>query len=68
MKLTFSQKEIAKRWISGLGISSHGAKLILQSVLLAIFVCFFGLPAIEKYEKKEVMKVATSKETQGIPR
>ena len=28
------------------------ARLILQVLLLTIFLCFFGLPAIEKYEKK----------------
>ena len=44
-----------------------GARLCLQSLLLTIFLFFFGLPAVEKYEKKEVMMVETSKETHGIP-
>ena len=43
------------------------ARLILQVLLLTIFLCFFGLPAIEKYEKKEVMMVDTSRETHRIP-
>ena len=47
--------------------SSHGIRLILQILLLAIFLHFFGLPAVEKYEKGEVMVVETSKHTDGIP-
>ena len=42
--------------------SSRGIRMILQILLLTIFLYFFGLPAIEKYEKREV----TSKDTDGI--
>ena len=42
-------------------------RLILQILLLAIFFQFFGLPAIEKYHKKDVMIVKTVKDTEGIP-
>ena len=54
-------------WISG--FSSLGAtRLILQALLLIIFLYFFGLPAIEKFERKEVMKVETSRHgKEGIP-
>ena len=45
----------------------QGMKLLLQILLLATFLHFFGLPAIEKYQKKEVMVLETSKDTDGIP-
>ena len=41
--------------------STKGIRLLLQILLLVIFLHFFGLPAIEKYEKREV----TSKDTDG---
>ena len=44
-----------------------GIRLILQILLLAIFFHFFGLPAIHKYHKKDVMIVKTDKDTNGIP-
>ena len=44
-----------------------GMRLILQILLLAIFFQFFGLPAIEKYHKKDVMIVKTVKDTEGNP-
>ena len=47
--------------------STKWIKLLLQILLLAIFWHFFGLTAIEKYQKREVMVVETSKETDGIP-
>ena len=42
-------------------------RLLLQILLLATFLHFFGLPAIEKYQKKEVMVVETTEYTDGIP-
>ena len=47
--------------------STKGIRLLLQILLLAIFLHFFGLPAIEKYQKGDVMVVETSKDTDGIP-
>ena len=43
------------------------AKPIFQLVLLAIFLYFFGLPAIEKYLKKEVIMVEEKRDSDGIP-
>ena len=51
----------------GVGGATYGMRLLLQILLLATFLHFFGLPAIEKYERKEVMVVETSKDTDGIP-
>ena len=42
-------------------------RLLLQILLLILFLHFFGLPAIEKYHRKEVIVVETTKETDGIP-
>ena len=42
-------------------------KLLLQILLLLIFLQFFGLPAISKYQQKDVMIVETAKDTEGIP-
>ena len=41
--------------------------MLLQILLLILFLHFFGLPAIEKYHRKEVIVVETTKETDGIP-
>ena len=51
------------------GFSALGAvRLILQALLFIIFLCYFGLPAIEKFERKEVMKIETSCQgKEGIP-
>ena len=42
-------------------------RLLLQILLVTTFLNFFGLPAIKKYQRKEVMVVETSKDTDGIP-
>ena len=42
-------------------------KLAVQVILLAICITFFGMPAIQKYQKEEVMVVETIKYTDGIP-
>ena len=43
-----------------------GTRLVLQMILLAIFLHFFGLPAIVKYLKHDVMIVETRVDTDGI--
>ena len=42
-------------------------RFALQICLLAIFLHFFGLPAVRKFFKREVMVVKTTKDTQGLP-
>ena len=42
-------------------------RIFLQILLLATFLHFFGMPAIHKYNKKEVMVLETIKDTDGIP-
>ena len=42
-------------------------KLILQLWLLGLFLRYFGLPALERYHDKEVVVVASKRETEGIP-
>ena len=49
------------------GYSTTWTRLILQIILLAIFLHFFGLNAFAKYQKSEVMVVETSQDTDGIP-
>ena len=51
----------------GLAQLTIRSRLILQMLLLAIFSYFFGLPAIEKYLRGEVLVVESSKDTGGIP-
>ena len=48
-------------------VAWYWIRLLLQILLLAIFHNFFGLPAIEKYHKKEVYLVNTLRNTEGIP-
>ena len=56
------------RWFPrGDAVVNHGIGLLLQILLLVIFLQFFGLPAIQKYKKKDVMWVETIKDTDGIP-
>ena len=42
-------------------------RLFLQLLLLSIFLYFFGLPAIGKYLKQDVMVVEMNIDTGGIP-
>ena len=42
------------------------AKPVFQLILLATFLHFFGLPAVETYGKKEVMVVEKRRNTDGI--
>ena len=46
--------------------AQRGIKIVLQIVLLVIFLVFFGVPAIEQYQRGEVMVIETSKDTDGI--
>ena len=47
---------------------SRGPRIVAQIFLLFVFVACFGLPAIERYRKKEEMIVETLKQTKdGIP-
>ena len=42
-------------------------RIALQICLLAIFLHFFGLPAVKKFFRREVMLVKTTKGTKGLP-
>ena len=44
----------------------RAARPALQLILLVIFLFFFGLPAIETYQKKEVIVVEHKKDSDGI--
>ena len=49
------------------GITAQsGIKIVLQILLLLTFLIFFGVPAVKKYQRGEVMVVESSKETDGI--
>ena len=43
-----------------------GAHLLLQIVLLALFVKFFGVPSVEKYLAKETIVISSEEQTNGI--
>ena len=47
--------------------ATKGAKLSFQLSLFLAFLYFFGLPAIEKYRRKDIMVVEQTKFTNGIP-
>ena len=40
--------------------------LSMQLVLLAIFLHYFGLPAVSRYQRREVMVVSSRRDTGGI--
>ena len=46
---------------------SQVARILIQVALLVIFLHFFGLPAIARFAKMDVMIVETMKQTNGIP-
>ena len=48
-------------------MASRGPRIVAQIVLLVAFLNFFGLPAIKRFLKKEVMIVESMKQTDGIP-
>ena len=43
------------------------SRVILQIVLFLIFIFYFGLPSVQKYQKKNVMMVNNVINTNGIP-
>ena len=45
----------------------EAVRLALQTLLLSIFLHFFGIPAVRKFKRNEVMVVKGSKLTNGIP-
>ena len=46
---------------------SQVARILVQVALLAVFLHFFGLPAIARFAKMDIMVVETTKQTNGIP-
>ena len=48
-------------------MASKGPRIVAQLVLLLAFLNFFGLPAIKRFLRKEVMIVESIKQTDGIP-
>ena len=46
---------------------SQVARILIQAALLVVFLHFFGLPAIARFGKMDVMVVETMKQTNGIP-
>ena len=46
---------------------SQVARILVQVALLVAFLHFFGLPAIARFAKMDVMIVETTKQTSGIP-
>ena len=56
---TFEKQRIA--------LITLGPRLLVQVVLLITFLYFFGFPAVERFSKKEVMVVESTKDTKGIP-
>ena len=40
--------------------------LFLYSILLALFMVFFGIPSVQKYQDKETIILSTQKLTNGI--
>ena len=54
-------------WVCFQVLLAKVARPVLQLILLAIFLFYFGLPAIETYAKKEVIVVEHNRDTNGIP-
>ena len=50
-----------------LTFATKGARISFQLSLFLTFLYFFGLPAIEKYLRRDIMLVERSKFTDGIP-
>ena len=46
---------------------SQVARILVQVALLIAFLHFFGLPAIARFAKMDIMVVETTKQTNGIP-
>ena len=41
-------------------------ELFLYALLLVLFMVFFGIPSIEKYQKKETISISSRKMTNGF--
>ena len=52
-------------WVCIRDLLAKAAKPLFQLILLASFLYFFGLPAVETYSKKEVMVVEKKRDTDG---
>ena len=48
-------------------IVSQGTRVFVHLALLLVFLYFFGMPAVVRFAKKEVMIVETTRQTNGIP-
>ena len=53
------------RWIKTL--ISLGPRLVVQVLLLAVFLYFFGFPAFARFNEKGVIVVQTKKDREGVP-
>ena len=62
-------EEMQRGIMNGLlnALVSQGPRVLVQVLLLATYFYLFGLPALERFEAKEVMIVKTTKDTKGIP-
>ena len=54
-------------WKTFLAFATKGARISFQLSLFSTFLYFFGLPAIEKYLRRDIMVVEHTKFTNGIP-
>ena len=54
-------------WVYVRTLVTRVAKPVFQLILLATFLYFFGLPAIDTYLKKDVIVVEKKRDTDGIP-
>ena len=65
--MTSSQMWKGGNCLRSKSLTLSGTRLILQILLLTVFLHFFGLPAVEKYLKQDVMVVETKKDTNKVP-
>ena len=63
---SFRLSKMCTPLLENCGTAQRGIKTVLQILLLVTFLAFFGVPAIKKYQRGEVMVVDTIKETDGI--
>ena len=62
-----ANKHIMLCWVYVRTLVTRVAKPVFQLILLATFLYFFGLPAIDTYLKKDVIVVEKKRDTDGIP-
>ena len=60
------ETDIMLLWFNVRNFLGSAAKPFFQLILLATFLYFFGLPAIERYRKKEVLVVEKKRDTGEI--